>query len=29
LVNSETGILEARPRGERVGIELNADLHAN
>jgi len=29
LVNSETGSLEARPRGERVGIELNADLHAN
>ncbi|HJR90568.1 MAG TPA: 2,3,4,5-tetrahydropyridine-2,6-dicarboxylate N-succinyltransferase [Aeromicrobium sp.] len=29
LLNSETGILEARPRGERAGIELNADLHAN
>jgi 2,3,4,5-tetrahydropyridine-2-carboxylate N-succinyltransferase len=29
LVNSETGVLEARPRGERVGIELNAALHAN
>jgi 2,3,4,5-tetrahydropyridine-2-carboxylate N-succinyltransferase len=29
LLNSETGALEARPRGERVGIELNADLHAN
>jgi 2,3,4,5-tetrahydropyridine-2,6-dicarboxylate N-succinyltransferase len=29
LVNTETGALEARPRGERVGIELNADLHAN
>jgi 2,3,4,5-tetrahydropyridine-2-carboxylate N-succinyltransferase len=29
LQNSETGALEARPRGDRVGIELNADLHAN
>jgi 2,3,4,5-tetrahydropyridine-2-carboxylate N-succinyltransferase len=29
LVNSETGVLEARPRGARTGIELNADLHAN
>jgi 2,3,4,5-tetrahydropyridine-2-carboxylate N-succinyltransferase len=29
LLNTETGTLEARPRGERVGIELNADLHAN
>ncbi|HUP99143.1 MAG TPA: 2,3,4,5-tetrahydropyridine-2,6-dicarboxylate N-succinyltransferase [Aeromicrobium sp.] len=29
LTNSETGALEARPRGERVGIELNADLHTN
>ena len=29
LINSETGVLEARPRGERIGIELNADLHAN
>jgi 2,3,4,5-tetrahydropyridine-2-carboxylate N-succinyltransferase len=29
LTNSETGALEARPRGERTGIELNADLHAN
>lgn len=29
LVNSQTGVLEARARGERVGIELNADLHAN
>jgi 2,3,4,5-tetrahydropyridine-2-carboxylate N-succinyltransferase len=29
LINSETGVLEARPRGSRVGIELNADLHAN
>ncbi|MFI5427572.1 2,3,4,5-tetrahydropyridine-2,6-dicarboxylate N-succinyltransferase [Aeromicrobium sp. UC242_57] len=29
LVNSETGVLEARPRGERTGIELNAALHAN
>jgi 2,3,4,5-tetrahydropyridine-2,6-dicarboxylate N-succinyltransferase len=29
LTNSETGALEARPRGERVGVELNSDLHAN
>lgn len=29
LLNSETGRLEARPRGDRAGIELNADLHAN
>jgi 2,3,4,5-tetrahydropyridine-2,6-dicarboxylate N-succinyltransferase len=29
LTNSRTGALEARPRGERTGIELNADLHAN
>jgi 2,3,4,5-tetrahydropyridine-2-carboxylate N-succinyltransferase len=29
LTNSETGVLEARPRGDRSGIELNADLHAN
>ena len=29
LVNSETGVLEARPRGARSGIELNAALHAN
>ncbi len=29
LVNSATGVLEARPRGDKVGIELNADLHAN
>ncbi len=29
LLNSETGRLEARPRGGRAGIELNADLHAN
>ena len=29
LVNSETGVLEARPRGARTGIELNAALHAN
>ncbi|MET1037125.1 MAG: 2,3,4,5-tetrahydropyridine-2,6-dicarboxylate N-succinyltransferase [Aeromicrobium sp.] len=29
LLNSETGALEARPRGARTGIELNADLHAN
>jgi 2,3,4,5-tetrahydropyridine-2-carboxylate N-succinyltransferase len=29
LTNSETGALEARPRGERTGIELNAALHAN
>jgi 2,3,4,5-tetrahydropyridine-2-carboxylate N-succinyltransferase len=29
LINSETGVLEARPRGKRTGIELNAALHAN
>ena len=29
LTNTETGVLEARPRGDRGGIELNADLHAN
>jgi len=29
LTNSQTGVLEARARGERVGIELNAALHAN
>ncbi|KAA1378249.1 2,3,4,5-tetrahydropyridine-2,6-dicarboxylate N-succinyltransferase [Aeromicrobium fastidiosum] len=29
LVNSQTGVLEARPRGDRTGIELNAALHAN
>jgi 2,3,4,5-tetrahydropyridine-2-carboxylate N-succinyltransferase len=29
LLNSETGSLEARARGERTGIELNAALHAN
>jgi 2,3,4,5-tetrahydropyridine-2-carboxylate N-succinyltransferase len=29
LLNSQTGALEARPRGARVGIELNAELHAN
>ncbi|MCL8251760.1 2,3,4,5-tetrahydropyridine-2,6-dicarboxylate N-succinyltransferase [Aeromicrobium fastidiosum] len=29
LVDSATGVLEARPRGERTGIELNAALHAN
>jgi 2,3,4,5-tetrahydropyridine-2-carboxylate N-succinyltransferase len=29
LTNSETGVLEARPRGKRTGIELNAALHAN
>ncbi len=27
--NSETGTIEARPRGERAGIELNSALHAN
>lgn len=27
--NSETGVVEARTRGARSGIELNADLHAN
>ncbi len=29
LTNSETGALEARPRGDRTGIELNSALHAN
>ena len=29
LTNSETGAIEARPRGERTGIELNSALHAN
>jgi 2,3,4,5-tetrahydropyridine-2-carboxylate N-succinyltransferase len=29
LLNSQTGALEARPRGARTGIELNAALHAN
>ncbi|NRQ51496.1 2,3,4,5-tetrahydropyridine-2,6-dicarboxylate N-succinyltransferase [Aeromicrobium stalagmiti] len=29
LTNSETGAIEARPRGARTGIELNAALHAN
>ncbi len=29
LTNSETGALEARPRGARTGIELNSALHAN
>jgi 2,3,4,5-tetrahydropyridine-2-carboxylate N-succinyltransferase len=29
LTNSQTGALEARPRGGRTGVELNADLHAN
>jgi 2,3,4,5-tetrahydropyridine-2-carboxylate N-succinyltransferase len=29
LTNSETGALEARSQGDRSGIELNADLHAN
>lgn len=29
LTNSETGGIEARPRGARTGIELNAALHAN
>lgn len=27
--NSQTGAIEARPRGERGGIELNSALHAN
>jgi 2,3,4,5-tetrahydropyridine-2,6-dicarboxylate N-succinyltransferase len=27
--NSETGAIEARPRGKRGGIELNSALHAN
>ncbi len=29
LTNSQTGTLEARPRGGRSGVELNAALHAN
>jgi 2,3,4,5-tetrahydropyridine-2-carboxylate N-succinyltransferase len=29
VVDSRTGVLEARPRGGRTGIELNAALHAN
>ena len=29
LTNSETGAVEARPRGDRSGIELNSALHAN
>ncbi|MGA8988514.1 2,3,4,5-tetrahydropyridine-2,6-dicarboxylate N-succinyltransferase [Aeromicrobium sp.] len=29
LTNSQTGTIEARPRGKRTGIELNAALHAN
>jgi 2,3,4,5-tetrahydropyridine-2-carboxylate N-succinyltransferase len=29
IVDSQTGVLEARPRGERTGVELNAALHAN
>ncbi|SKB04603.1 2,3,4,5-tetrahydropyridine-2,6-dicarboxylate N-succinyltransferase [Aeromicrobium choanae] len=29
LTNSQTGAIEARPRGGRTGVELNADLHAN
>jgi 2,3,4,5-tetrahydropyridine-2-carboxylate N-succinyltransferase len=29
IVDSETGVLQARPRGGRTGIELNAALHAN
>jgi len=29
LTNSETGVLEARPRAGRTGVELNAALHAN
>jgi len=29
IVDSQTGVMEARPRGERTGIELNAALHAN
>ncbi|MET1132527.1 MAG: DapH/DapD/GlmU-related protein, partial [Aeromicrobium sp.] len=29
LTNSQTGAIEARPRGDRTGVELNADLHAN
>ena len=29
VTNSETGAIEARPRGERTGIELNSVLHTN
>jgi 2,3,4,5-tetrahydropyridine-2-carboxylate N-succinyltransferase len=29
LTNSETGAVEARPRGGRSGIALNSELHAN
>ncbi|MCW2800341.1 MAG: dapD [Aeromicrobium sp.] len=29
ITNSQTGAVEARPRGERTGIELNSALHAN
>ncbi len=29
LTNTQTGTLEARPRGGRTGIELNSALHAN
>jgi 2,3,4,5-tetrahydropyridine-2-carboxylate N-succinyltransferase len=29
LTNSQTGAIEARPRGERTGTELNSALHAN
>ena len=29
LTNSQTGAIEARPRGDRTGIELNSALHAN
>ncbi|MBC7632010.1 2,3,4,5-tetrahydropyridine-2,6-dicarboxylate N-succinyltransferase [Aeromicrobium sp.] len=29
LIDSQSGTLEARPRGERTGIELNSALHAN
>ena len=29
LTNSQTGAIEARPRGTRTGIELNSALHAN
>ncbi len=29
LVDSQTGTLQAKPRGGRTGVELNAALHAN
>src|SRR4051794_24667472 len=29
VTNSQTGAVEARPRGKRTGIELNSALHAN